>query len=111
MSIPSQVKEVLTKSIRSELRDHAFGDKEITWNLPDGTMVAEAYVGSCSEFSYSHDKVVYSTINYAIVDEISKLGIRGSESRNDSSGPDEFVQGRVMKGLSSDDVFEELTSS
>lgn len=47
-----EAKQVLSESIREELRDHAFGDREIFWLDSKGQEIASGYMsGSTQEVS------------------------------------------------------------
>lgn len=79
------VKEVLAKCIRSELRDHYFGDREISWQL-NGKDVAEAYMGKEAEFHFTHNGIEFDTKNSNLISDLIKLGTIGNIERNDSTG-------------------------
>lgn len=75
-------REILNESIRDELRDHAFGDKEIYWRNNYGHMVATGYVGprrvECGmagfDVSFSEEEAR----------RLARLGTLGNVERNDS---------------------------
>lgn len=80
-------KKILSESIRDELRDHAFGDKEICWRNNYGQLVATGYVGSSgAECGMAGFDVSFSE---AEARELSCLGTLGEVERNDSMGDDE----------------------
>ncbi len=99
-----EAKALLSQSVRDELRDHAFGDREIYWTTVGGEDVASGYCGegitsvTVGETYFIGEQAV----------ELAKLGRTGSIERNDSTGPDEYQDGRVMRGLTSDDIAFEL---
>lgn len=73
---------ILSESIRDELRDHAFGDKEICWRNNYGQLVATGYVGSSgAECGMSGFDVSFSE---AEARELARLGTLGNVERNDS---------------------------
>ena len=102
-----QAKEILNSAIRWELRDHAFGDTEFGWKNSEGKEIAGGYSGGgrCdvwiedSDISFKDDEAR----------ELKKCGRLGAVERNDETGPDTYVEGQVMPGLSKGDVFHELT--
>lgn len=104
----NEVRDILASCTRSELRDHAFGDREIFWRTSDGEIVAEAYDGSVCSFHYEYEGKKFTSDNEGTLKELFSLGITGVVERNDSTGPDEFTQGVVMPGLSEDDILKEL---
>ncbi len=74
--------KILSESIRDELRDHAFGDKEIYWRNNYGHQVATGYVGSSgAECGMAGFDVSFSE---AEARELAKLGTLGQVERNDS---------------------------
>lgn len=102
-----EAKTFLDGCDRHELRDHAFGDMEVSWTK-DETEVACGYLGGANTNIDIHglsEDVVFKG------DEARALmgcGTLAHRERNDETGPDDFVEGRVMPGLSVDDVHEEL---
>ena len=80
-------REILKESIRDELRDHAFGDKEICWRNNYGQLVATGYVGSsgaeCGMTGFD------DSFSEAEARELARLGTLGEVERNDSMGDDE----------------------
>lgn len=101
-----EAKALLTNCKRSELRDHAFGDREIYFEDSEGNSVAEGYSGSGG---YSIN-VGNSYFDGAEAKELISLGHEGNIERNDSTGPEEFEDGRCMPGLTFDGVRKELES-
>ena len=76
--------KLLSGCTRSELRDHAFGDKEIYFDNAEGIQIAEGYsgYGVCDiHFNeYTHDFEL-SQVRYLLT-----LGTLGKVERNDSMG-------------------------
>lgn len=74
--------KILSESIRDELRDHAFGDKEIYWRNNYGHLVATGYVGprraDCGMAGFD---VSFSEKEAR---ELVRLGTLGNVERNDS---------------------------
>lgn len=107
-----EAKKLLEDSTRSELRDHAFGDREVFWEK-DGQTIATGYFGG-GQGSVSFDvgdEIPDDTTSFDGEEarELSSLGKLGEIGRNDETGPDTFTEGDVMPGLSTGDVFHELT--
>lgn len=100
-----EAEKVLEETVRSELRDHAFGDREVTW-MNEGGIVATGYFGSgMSEVSIGEHNFVGSDAYL-----LSKKGVEGKIERNDETGPDEYNDGDIMVGLRPQDVLEEITA-
>jgi hypothetical protein len=120
-----QAKNLLNAAERSELRDHAFGDVEVYWSAKfQGQIIeiASGYFGSGVHDGvtlYDPRTMLAGDIQHEAVAsftgkesrELRNCGTVGAVERNDSTGPDEFVTGQVMPGLSKGDVFHELTGS
>lgn len=103
-----EAKTLLSKSIRSELRDHAFGDKEVYWETENGVDVASGYSGASGDsvdISYENDNSFFSD-EQAI--ELMQLGRLSRTERNDSIGPDQYQEGVTMPGLTNQGVYKEL---
>ena len=104
---------ILGGARRYELRDHAFGDREITWITTgeDEKDVGSGYFsGSCSEVSVLGTNDTWTSFVGDEADELSKCGTLSSVERNDSVGPDTYEEGEVMPGLTKYGVLEELTT-
>lgn len=108
-----EAKELLDQCTRAELRDHAFGDREIYFTK-DGTSVAEGYSGTECEIT------IFGTGDGGLDDtyfqgseayELLRCGTLDSVERNDSTGPDEYQEGECMPGLTTAGVLDELTKS
>lgn len=110
MSKFDDAKELLAKCKRFELRDHAFGDTEISWFL-DQVFVAEGYfAGGQATVCVMHTDC-YAEFEKDEARELRKIGIEGGVERNDETGPEEYQEGVVMPGLTPEGVFLELTKS
>lgn len=106
-----EAKQLLSGCIRSELRDHAFGDREVSFTRNE-IHVAEGYSGGgvadITIFTDSDDSVVFSGKD---AEELLQCGIKGEVERNDSTGPDEYKEGVCMHDLTSEGVASELAHS
>lgn len=103
-----EAKIFLNKHIRWELRDHAFGDLEFGWTDVSGKEIAGGYSGGGKcEVWITGDPVAF--FNGDTARELKTFGITGKISRNDMTGPDEFVEGYIMPGLTKEAVLEEIT--
>ncbi len=100
-----EAKALLSQSVRDELRDHAFGDREIYWTTVGGEDVASGYCGEGISSVTVGDS--YFIGEQAV--ELIRLGHTGKIERNDSTGPDEYQDGQVMPGLTPRGVADELT--
>jgi len=111
---------LLKDKYRHELRDHAFGDREIWWTTipdPNGQEVADGYIAGINNASvgvqlnaphiggedqdwtsFAGEQALY----------LSSLGIRCSVSRNDETGPERYEDGACMPGLTLEGVRKEL---
>lgn len=91
---------------RHELRDHAFGDCEVTWTRA-GVDVAFGYFGGdCAEVTIEGRGVFVDAEARAL----RGCGRLGAVERNDATGPDRYREGECAPGLTSDGVLAELTS-
>lgn len=98
-----EAKDLLRTAVKSELRDHAFGDCEVLWYL-NGTEIASGYFGSGGgEVSISGTRFISSQAS-ALRDCFASEEVE----RNDSTGPDTFVVGQTMPGLTLEGVRREL---
>lgn len=104
-----EAKEILKGTDRNELRDHSFGDCEVTWTKGDVT-VADGYFSR----SKANVSVCYGDNRWFnfVGDDAHALRGEGHELifRNDETGPNDYVEGRVAPGLSLEDVHRELTN-
>lgn len=99
--------EFLSSCKRYELRDHAFGDREVTW-IKDGIEVADGYIGEAKSSSVT---IAETTFTGSDAIALGRLGTLASVERNDSTGPEEYEDGKIMPSLTLDGVLDELTST
>ena len=101
-----EAKKLLSASIRSECRDHAFGDREVFWEDGNGDEVGGGYFGGGGGSVW-----IFGT-DYAWAGsearELSRCGTVGAIDRNDSTGPDEYRDGQIMPSLTFDGVLKEI---
>ncbi len=101
-------KNILAHAVKSECRDHAFGDCEVYWEI-DGKEVAAGYFGGGSRsVSVFNDTDDSGHFEGAEADELRKIFAKEEIGRNDETGPDEFVLGKTMPGLTLEGVRREL---
>lgn len=116
-----QAEKVLSGAVRSELRDHAFGDREVTWRVGE-EVVAEGYSGSSGTYvtvyppggyqrEFDGEEVETGDFEGYQARELIKLGASGVIERNDSTGPSTYREGQVMPALTLEGVLRELTGS
>src|SRR5580765_8505534 len=103
----SDSRQRLTNTIRCELRDHVFGDAEVEWFLKDGkTVVAHGYFGGESAtFAFRDGSARFDG---ADARALRDAGHEGSIGRNDETGPDDYVEGRLSPGVTKEGVLNEL---
>ena len=103
-----EAKKILDGCVRSECRDHAFGDKEVFWTK-NGVDTAEGYFGS-SMASVTIYEGEDTTFSFKSDDALSLMnaGTLGQVGRNDETGPSEFSLGATMPGLTLEGVRQEL---
>lgn len=96
---------LLNTCVRSELRDHAFGDAEVSWTK-DGKEIAGGYFG--------RDASVWINDGPSFKDDearqLRRCGSEGHVERNDETGPESYSEGNILPGLTKEAVFKELTS-
>ena len=97
-----QAKNELKDTVRHELRDHAFGDREVTWMRGENELASGYFGSSGSEVSVGG--VGFDGADARALLECGTLSV----SRNDSSGPAEFVEGVIMPDLTMEDVRYEM---
>lgn len=103
-----EAKTLLSGAVKSELRDHAFGDCEVTWwdAAKPYKLIAEGYFGGAERsVSFEQPRVSFKD---AEADELRKCFSSQKVERNDETGPDEFVVGQTMPGLTLEGVRREL---
>lgn len=105
-----KVKEILSQCVREELRDHAFGDAEVSWQLM-GEEVASGYYGSgTSSVTLWHPKgEEFLTLKGMDAKALRYCGTQGTIERNDETGPATYDEGTCMPALTHKGVLEELT--
>ncbi len=101
-----EAKTLLSGAVKSELRDHAFGDCEVTWWIGD-KLIAEGYFGSgMHTVTFEQPRVTFAATQAT---ELRECFASEKVERNDETGPDDFEVGRVMPGLTKEGVRKELT--
>jgi len=110
-----EVKVLLDQCKRNELRDHAFGDREIYWLHPTLGYIAFGYSGPNVEFTMNNEKGEAIEFNPPLSEtDIRSLFTHGNPDkiiRNDSTGPDTYQEGKVMPGLTLEGVLREITET
>lgn len=101
---------LLSQCYRDELRDHAFGDREVTWRRQDGTEVAYGYFGESASVSIRNLQGADSLFEDNEARRLSVVGPVGTIERNDETGPDNYQDGQTLPGLTLDGVLKELTT-
>lgn len=99
-----EAKVILDSCDRQELRDHAFGDMEIAWTRA-GFEVAYGYDGASGAGVHLVDGETFEGDNAKL---LVSCGTLTHAERNDTSGPDDFMVGRIMPGLTREAVKQEL---
>ena len=102
-----EAKKILEECDRWELRDHAFGDMEVTWTKAKRT-IATGYTGSSSVYVTIGESHVTGSFTNDDARALMSCGTLVSAGRNDETGPDEFVEGQIMPGLTLEGVRREL---
>ena len=120
---------LLSVATRAELRDHAFGDREVFWDLDgpprthpeyceclglhcaedvaaEALSVAGGYFGSSSASIWM--KGSYLGWNGEVARDLAKLGGSVVVERNDSTGPDSYAEGVTMPALTLEGVAAEI---
>lgn len=101
-----EAKTILNSAEKMELRDHAFGDCEIVWTEGSNQVAHGYFSGQEHSVSMSVCKAVFEGSE---ADELRECFSSEKVERNDVMGPEDFEIGRVMPGLTKQNVFEELT--
>lgn len=108
--------ELLNTCTRDELRDHSFGDREISW-MRAGWEVASGYFGSSrSVFIPDGGKNAQglqtgTSFTGAEAERLSQCGTKASYTRNDSTGPDAYQDGQCLPELTLEGVRKELEAN
>jgi hypothetical protein len=104
---------LLNLCTRSELRDHAFGDREVAWTDDDGNEVGfYCNSGKSPHMVYvdtfdSEGNTVESA-EFPATSQVMSAGNSVIIERNDSTGPDQYRDGACMPGLTLAGVREEI---
>lgn len=107
----AEAKEILNSCVREELRDHAFGDVEVFW-YKGGVLVANGYFSAGQNDSITfifEEKQPRASFYVEEARELRNCGTDGVVFRNDTVGPDEFVEGQIMPGLTKEAILKELS--
>lgn len=105
-----RAKALLDENNRWELRDHAFGNMEFGWTFgPLSGAIADGYSGGGRCDVFVRDGFDSASFEGDQARELRKCGTLTLSERNDEVGPDEYVEGQVMPGLTMDGVRKELT--
>lgn len=100
--------KVLNACERRELRDHAFGDAEVSWIGPSSqNVIAEGYFGGSQ--ANVHFGVSRQSFSGADAVALRLCGQEGQIERNDETGPEEYTEGKMLDSMTKGAVFEELT--
>ena len=128
--------KVLEGTVRGECRDHAFGDREVTWFLvKDGLVVgvaADGYFGGGSSGVSVYTTPIpyeepwdFETGGGYVAEDLAEDAYASTEfdgrdarellkcgslsvSRNDETGPDTYQDGKCMPALTLEGVRKEL---
>lgn len=84
-----RAKEFLQGCQRLELRDHAFGDREITWMIGDEE-VAGGYFGGGDKEVWIHEDHGGGLFHGTKARQLAVCGRDPIIGRNDETGPDEY---------------------
>lgn len=101
----SDARQRLVGTTRYELRDHAFGDREVTWMRGDQNIAGGYFGGGHADVWFEGLEAKFSGDDARSLLDCGTLSV----SRNDETGPDTYTEGDIMPGLSKGDVFHELT--
>lgn len=104
-----EAKNLLRTAVKSELRDHAFGDCEVEWTIEDSNLAVGYFGGGERSVSIRTSDTTSASFKDNEADELRKCFAKELVERNDETGPDNFVEGQVMTGLTLDGVRKELT--
>lgn len=100
-------KLILSDCVRSELRDHAFGDMEVFWYKGQNS-IAEGYFGG-GHASVSLGPTAAFNFKGEDAHVLKECGTLTHVERNDETGPDKFELGATMPGLTKEAVRKEIT--
>jgi hypothetical protein len=104
-----QAKEILSRANRYELRDHAFGDTEISWVIDD-KQIADGYFNGIDDYVSvrGYFPNIPTTFKNNEAHQLRDCGASVSIERNDETGPSQYQEGVIMPGLTSEGVRQEL---
>lgn len=107
----ADARALLESCTRNELRDHAFGDTEISW-MKDGREVAGGYFSGRNADVWIRVDEDSTIVGFEDMEarQLRDYGIPGQIFRNDETGPKEFQEGQVMPRLTIDGVLQEITT-
>jgi hypothetical protein len=106
-----QAKIMLNAATRWELRDHAFGDCEFGWDDGHGSAIAEGYSGGGKiSVWFNLPDGHYGRFEGDMARELKQCGTLKSVERNDETGPEQYVEGYIMPGLTKEAVLKEITT-
>lgn len=101
----AEAKELLDGTVRTELRDHAFGDAEVSWHKDEVEVASGYFNGTVQEVIILDGP---QTFNSDEAKELRSHGVLGDIERNDETGPVHYEEGKMMPGLTSEFVKHEL---
>lgn len=106
----ADAKALLESCERRELRDHAFGDTEVSW-FKDGSEIAGGYFSGRNADVWIRVDEDATIIGFEDMEarQLRELGTVGQIFRNDETGPDTYAEGQTMPGLTLEGVRKELT--
>jgi hypothetical protein len=84
-----KAKALLKTCHRGELRDHAFGDREVFW-MQGETEVASGYFGGTTQEVYIHEEFGGGSFQDHEALELAEQGSDVIITRNDETGPDYY---------------------
>jgi len=102
-----EARTILNTCTRSELRDHAFRDREVYWER-GGEEVGFGYFGGGANSVGVDWEGRHGSFSGAEARALSTCGSRGAIERNDETGPDRYSDGACMPGLTLEGVKKEL---
>lgn len=83
-----QAIEIIRGSEKFQLRDHVYGDREVTWER-DGVKIADGYFGNSAR-RVTVQGVTFKDEDAYTLDRIACIYPRGSFTRNDETGDDNY---------------------
>ena len=105
-----EAKAILNSCTREELRDHAFGDREVYW-MRGEEEIGFSYVCAGPDIVGVKLDGHEGTFEGREARELLGCGSSVRIERNDSTGPDRYQDGACMPGLTLEGVRKELTGS